>query len=208
MKTENNNNDILIIGGIAVVAVGVGLYMYNKKKTSGVPVESDSEDVPAPTPSTGGTPATPSTPAAKLNYDLVLKKGMYNYPEVGVLQKWLGVTADNKFGNDTEAKLFAKKGVKQMSLNQYTAKADINTKPLAIGNKVMANKNNVVVTLNKMLGDGKTYYNTGEKEDTYAFGDVIGTIVAITADKNSYIVKDQDLFQNLVWVLASNVSKV
>ncbi len=68
----------------------------------------------------GKEPQTnPSTPAAVvLDYNKLLRKGM-TAAEVKRLQQWLGITADGVFGNQTESALYNKKGVKEITLNEY-----------------------------------------------------------------------------------------
>lgn len=66
----------------------------------------------------GASPAANTAPA--LNLQLVLKKGLYNSAEVAELQKKLGqLDADGDFGDKTEARLLAVKGVKEIKLADY-----------------------------------------------------------------------------------------
>lgn len=61
-----------------------------------------------------------STTPAALNLDLILKKGMYNSPEVSELQRKLGgLTVDGDFGPKTEARLKEVKCVTQIKLKDY-----------------------------------------------------------------------------------------
>jgi len=76
------------------------------------------------TPAAPAGPAAPAAPAG-LNYDKLLKQGV-NGAETKKLQEWLGVTRDGIFGPQTEAALLAKKGVEQITLNQYQQAADVN----------------------------------------------------------------------------------
>lgn len=55
-------------------------------------------------------------PGVSLNIGLLLKKGLYNSPEVAELQRRLGILADGDFGQLTENALVAAKGVKQITL--------------------------------------------------------------------------------------------
>ena len=68
-----------------------------------------------------GTPIVP----VGLNGSKVLKKGVYDSPEVGKLQQLLNqaqptnkITVDNDFGSLTEAKLKSVTGLTQITLNQ------------------------------------------------------------------------------------------
>lgn len=58
-------------------------------------------------------------PAANLNRDLVLKKGVANSAEVEVLQGWLGIAQDGDFGQQTENALFAKRGKREITLKSF-----------------------------------------------------------------------------------------
>ena len=68
-------------------------------------------------------PVTNPTPPAQnsgLNINLLLKNGVYNSEEVKLLQTWMGgITADGDFGPQTEARLMAVKGVKEVTLSTY-----------------------------------------------------------------------------------------
>jgi murein L,D-transpeptidase YcbB/YkuD len=75
-------------------------------------------------PSTTGKTTAVPTPAP-VNYDKNLSKGLYNDASVALLQQWLGIKADGDFGPATEAALLAKKGVTQITLNQYQQLADV-----------------------------------------------------------------------------------
>lgn len=205
-KMKKNNNILYIALGLAAL---VGIYFYTKKD------EPKFEELPAnsgePTKPTNPTnPVKPTQPAVA-NVNLVLKVGSKGI-EVGELQKLLGFTGkdiDNDFGQKTENLLFSKKGVKQISLSQYKAKSDIPKNPLKIGDKAMANKKpNVQVFTNKTLANG-TFSNTGKVEDEYEYGEFIGTVKAVTADKLHYVVLDDDLLSpDLVWVKSSDVIKI
>lgn len=71
------------------------------------------------------TPTIPAgtTPPAGLDQNKVLMNGSRG-DEVKFLQGLLGVTADGIFGPQTEAALFARKGVKQTSLAQFSQLPD------------------------------------------------------------------------------------
>lgn len=195
-----NNNILYIALGLAAL---VGIYFYTKKD------EPKFEELPA-SPIEPTQPAIPVKPVqpAVANVNLVLKVGSRGI-EVTELQKLLGAKADGIFGPVTENLLFAKKGVKQISLSQFKSKADIPKNPLKIGDKAMANKKpNVPVYTNKTLANG-AFSNTGKVEDEYEYGEFIGTVKALTADKLHYVVLDNDLVSpDLVWVKSSDVIKI
>jgi len=70
-------------------------------------------------------PIAPGTPPpAGLDPNKVLMNGSRG-EEVKFLQGLLGVTADGIFGPQTEAALFARKGVRQTSLAQYGQLSDL-----------------------------------------------------------------------------------
>lgn len=194
------NNNIIY----AVLALGaiIGIYFYNKKD------EPKFEELPPETPALPAQPVKPTQPAqpAVANVNLVLKFGSKGI-EVQKLQTLLGAKADGIFGAITENLLFAKKGVKQISLSQYNSKPDVPKNPMKIGDKAMANKQEVKVYENQILAN-KDNYNTGKLEDTYKYGEFIGTVKAITNDKLHYVLQDNDTFSpDLVWVKASDVIK-
>lgn len=63
---------------------------------------------------------TPPAQNSGLNINLLLKNGVYNSEEVKLLQTWMGgITADGDFGPQTEARLMAVKGVKEVTLSTY-----------------------------------------------------------------------------------------
>jgi len=62
---------------------------------------------------------TTMIPVVSLNQNLLLKKGLYNSPEVQELQIRLKVTADGDFGQLTENALVKAKGVKQITLKTF-----------------------------------------------------------------------------------------
>ncbi len=198
----------VIVTCLAVAGVGfLVISSMNKKTNTAGTLPATSDPVPPKTPATSNTvPSTPkpSTPVT-INRDLLLKNGSKGN-EVKELQKLLGVTADGSFGPQTEAKLLAKKGVKQTTLNLYAKTNDVNPNPLKVGDWVMANKNKVNAYQNKMLANGD-YYKTKEIEEVYEFGAEIGKIIAITNDKLSYVVQQSGFFSTLVWVAAADVKK-
>lgn len=195
-------NDILLIGALAVVAVGAVIYLNKEKDEPQVIDDIDVQEpeiVPSP---------EPVNLVAPLNLNLLLKQGSKGR-EVQELQKLLGTTTDGNFGPITENLLNARKGVKQITLTQFKTRPDVPKNSLVKGDKVMANKKPVVkVFQNKTLANG-AYSNTGILEDEYEYGEAIGTIVAVTNDKLHYVVRDNDTFSpDLVWVKSSEVSKI
>lgn len=195
MKTEH-----IVLGG--VVAACAAVLLLKKKDDTGT-TENFTEDLPVTTPV-----ITTPTPIA-LNKSLVLKKGSKGN-EVRELQKLLKVTVDGDFGANTEGALFSKKGVKQISLNQYNSAPDVNTSALPLNTRVMANvKAGVKVNEVGTKADG-TMYDTGKVYDTIAYGEEIGTIISISTSKNYYVVALEKWFGITVnvWVKASEVAKI
>lgn len=62
---------------------------------------------------------TTMMPGVSLNLSLLLKKGLFDSPEVQELQTKLKITADGDFGQLTENALVKAKGVKQITLKDY-----------------------------------------------------------------------------------------
>lgn len=70
-------------------------------------------------------PLTTPQQEQQLDYNKLLKKGVYNSAEVKKLQELLGVENDGDFGPITEAALFNRKGVKEITLNQFATMPDV-----------------------------------------------------------------------------------
>jgi len=196
------NTEYLVIGGIAVAAIGIAL--LNKDKPIEVVDQDPTETQPAVIPQ---TPAT-----VTLNQTLVLKKGSKGN-EVRRLQALLGVTVDGDFGTITETALKAKKGVTQITLAAYATTATVNAAALKIGDKVMANLSagtKVMSTIKLANGD---IASTGKYATTFDYGSEIGKIVAVSAPtKSNYVVEYSGWFTAYVttyyWVNATDVKKI
>lgn len=196
MKTE-----YLIIGGLGVAAV---VYATMGKKN----IDTVSIDPTTPSPTlpvkTGNT-----TQAPTLKTSITLKKGAVGN-EVRRLQTLLGVAVDGDFGTITEAALYAKKGVKQITLAAFASTLNTNTAALALGNRVMsrgAAKVTVAATNAK-----KEFYDSGVSGGTFGYGVEVGKIVSMTASKNVYVVLANNantFFHDVyLWVNAADVSKI
>lgn len=193
---------ILIIG--SVVAASAAILLLKKRSEDSFP-EVVNEALPNPSIPVISTPK----PAITLNKTLVLKKGSKGN-EVRELQKLLGVTADGDFGANTEAALVAKKGVKEISLNQYSTALNVNTNALPKGTRVMANVKAGVKVNEAATKDNGVYYDSGKVWTTVAYGKEIGTIISISTTKNYYVVRMTTWNNSTmdVWVKASEVVKM
>ncbi|MGQ2982129.1 peptidoglycan-binding domain-containing protein [Flavobacterium sp.] len=199
-----NDKTPMIVGGIALAAVAA--FVLTKKKDS-QPTFDPGQVAPEPTPVVN-VPVTQPV-AISLNKNLLLKNGSKG-SEVKELQKLLGISADGVFGAQTEAALYAKKGVKQITLNEYANVAGVNQNPLKVGDRVMANKNGVKTTIANLAAN-QTYFDTGATYKAYGYGTEIGKIVAIsTPTKSRYVVEVQvnTALKTKVWVNAADVIKL
>lgn len=104
---------------IAIVVVVVVLAIVFRNNIMAMFSKSPSAPT-APAPTGGGQNTQPT----QLDYNKNLYKGLNNSNEVKLLQQWLGITADGDFGPVTENALLNRKGVKQITLNQYQQLAD------------------------------------------------------------------------------------
>lgn len=157
-----------VITGVAVASVltlGTIVVIKRIKKNREL---ANNEVIELPETTASNTSAPKPKPVV-LNKNLVLKKGSKG-SEVKSLQKMLGISADGIFGSQTEAKLMAVKGVKQISLNAYpTAK-----KVIAIGTKVMAKTDDVKLYRTEKLANG-AIQNIGLSNLSFKYGSNIGT---------------------------------
>lgn len=187
--------DIQTIIGLFGIAT-IGYIVFNKNTPE---VQEEIEPTPIPTP----TPVQP----IPLNKNLVLAIGSRN-AEVELLQQLLNIPSDGIFGPLTQKALMAIKGVKSITLNQFATKANVNNKPLKIGDKVMAYRKPSTPTFySKLLADG-TYHMTPDVFDDYDFGDAIGTIKMMTPDKLHYVVRSYSFNSAMIFVRATDVKKI
>ena len=170
----------LVVGGIALAAVAAVLLL--KKKGSQAPAFNYQE--PTPSPVTPTQPA-PTKPVITLNKNLVLKNGSKGN-EVKELQKLLGgIKIDGDFGQETEAALVAKKGVKQITLAQFATTATVNQSALKIGDTVMAAKYPTKTTKADKAANG-SYFDTKQAGENFQYGEAIGKIVGVSVPTKSH----------------------
>ncbi len=157
-----------IITGVAVASVLTlgGVLVYKKiKKNKEL---GQNEVIELPVENTGSGISTPKPKTTVINRDLTLKKGSKGQ-EVKALQILMKISADGIFGNQTEAKLLALKGVKQITLNAYP-----NTKkPISIGTKVMAKVDGVKLYRTEKIANGSVQ-NVGLSNLSFKYGSQIG----------------------------------
>ena len=165
---------------------------------------------PTPTPTAPKTNTGSGTTTVTLNKTLMLKKGSTGN-EVKELQRLLGFTGsglDGIFGTNTENKLFALKLVKQCTLREFESLTTVNQNPLAIGNRIMANKKpEVKIYRAQPLANG-SYDLNSEALDSVDFGDEIGTIKMISTYKTRYLIAKPGQTTIYGWVEASQVKKI
>lgn len=205
-------------GKLALIAAGtvIGVYLIIQSKEANQEQQTDTNvDVHDTQPVVVPNNPNPTPVVVKpINKNLVLKKGIIAAAEVKELQKLLGLTGSNVDGiffTQTENLLKARKGVTAISLNQFASKSDVPKVLLTIGNRVMANVRAGVKTYENEVKANGEYYTNMVLDDTIDYGDEIGTIVRINADKTWYVVKyslGTSWNQSLVWVRASEVVKI
>lgn len=192
-----------IYWGLAIISViGLGYLIYTKYKGKGVQAPEE----------IGQSPDT--LPVLVINEDLVLKKGSKGN-EVRQLQQLMQISSDGIFGSQTEAKLFALKGVKEITLKKFKSSIVINQSALPIGTKIMANREPLTSFYNATKKADNTYYSKNEAvEKTILYGQEMGTIKQLSAGKNWYLVEYIEkgfLFDDkpkMYFVKASDVKKV
>lgn len=160
-----------IITGVAVASVLTlgGVLVYKKIKKNKELGQNEVVELPVENTGSGSVSLPkPKNTASVINRDLTLKKGSKGQ-EVKVLQTLMKISADGIFGSQTEAKLLALKGVKQITLNAYpNAK-----KPIAIGTKVMAKVDGVKLYRTEKLANG-AIQNVGLSNLSFKYGSQIG----------------------------------
>lgn len=158
-----------VITGVSVASVltlGIILIVKKVKKNREL-AQNDVIELPIENTNSGGS--APKAIATPINKNLVLKKGSKG-KEVKTLQTLMKISADGIFGSQTEAKLMALKGVKQISLNAYPT----TKKPIAIGTKVMAKVDGVKLYRTEKLANG-SIQNIGLSNLSFKYGSLIGT---------------------------------
>lgn len=186
-----------IITGVAVASVLTlgGVLVYKKiKKNKEL---GQNEVIELPVENTGSGVSTPKPKTSVINRDLTLKKGSKGQ-EVKVLQTLMKISADGIFGSQTEAKLLALKGVKQITLNAYP-----NTKkPIAVGTKVMAKIDGVKLYRTEKLANG-AIQNVGLSNLSFKYGSQIGVFagkryegsgqILVKLGANTYAVNEAEI---------------
>ncbi|WP_374173890.1 peptidoglycan-binding protein [Flavobacterium tructae] len=196
MKVKNEDKVLIGVGLVAVGGIG---YLYWKKKQ-----QEKNDDllnaVPEFTPDLPKSEAVsiPNT-GAVLNKNKMLGRGSKGI-EVRELQRLLGVGIDGDFGTNTLSALQSRKGVSKISINAYlktVSKSAVKEKPTAlviprVGQKVMANQNNVSVFNAKKTASG-SYFNSGAKPfigGSFDYGEHIGVFVGSKVGEQYLINRD------------------
>ena len=177
---KKKGNQSLFYIGVAL-AIGGAAYAITGKKKQESPIDETD-------PTQNNNPA-PSVPKP-LDFNLVLKQGSKGQ-EVAKLQSLMGISSDGVFGPQTEAKLYALKRVRSVSLNGFSkiaTAAPLTKVVFPAGTKVMVkNRDGAKVYLAERKADG-TYFSTGKVSKTFAFGEHLGTIKAVSADGQAHSV--------------------
>lgn len=193
----------------AVALLSFGLFSFTTKPKESIPVDPNQDSDPDPTPvDTVPVQTVVQTPVATvvLNADLLLKRGMQGY-EVKELQRLLNVTADGIFGPMTENALYNRKGVRQITLNQFNKFANVVPTSLKVGDTVRSNMQPFAIAYKNIYKNGM-YYNTGVQVMTFGYLVTIGKIVAMTADKTKCVVQINSITDPQVWIKTNQLAKV
>lgn len=171
----------MLIGGAAIAAGALVLLNSGSKKDK-IGAENFT---PVPTP-VGSSPAASPSPSVSLDGNKILKQGVTGQ-EVSKLQQLLGgLATDGIFGPLTEAALVKRKGVKQITLNQFASTADVNQNPAPVGAKLMALQSGATLYEGIAKADG-TYY-AGEAVKTLTNGQHVGILKSYNGNKTWYSV--------------------
>lgn len=185
-----NNKPIYALLGLAVIGVGTVMLFQNKKSfqepQQGQVDENSTEEVPQQ--------------SNLLDGNKLLKVGV-NGLETKELQRLLGITQDGYFGNQTVTTLYNKKGVTQITLNQWITTANT-TNP----NIIYKFKVGDVLTVNASTGMSfpvyakvpltNTFTDTGEVA-FFQNSQVLGKVVALRKSSSSkplYLIQNTGLF--------------
>mgnify|MGYP006198361269 CR=1 FL=1 len=192
------NKKVLIPVGIGV-GVGLLALALSSKKSSPVVVD---------TAATGADQT--ALPAPTLDLSKILAKGSTGL-EVKELQRLMSITADGVFGSQTEARLFALKGVKSTSLSRYKTLPNINQNIYPVGTKVMSNIDfNTDTKLYQALqkADG-TYVATDFIGTTVSYGEEIGTVIGVNGTGSWYLIyRDSFWTGGHYFVKAAEIKKI
>jgi len=184
----------------------LGLSSFGKKpkETANTPQE-DTGGIKPPSNIAPPNIAPPTKPRAK--GDLILKNGSRGI-EVVELQKLLGITADGIFGPVTERTLFAKKGVLQISLNQYATTTNQNSTMLKAGDRVKAINIRGVDLFKAFSRPNNVFYTNFVKEGFASYNEPIGIIKSVGESQTAYSVRTfASMEQKVVFVKIADVIK-
>lgn len=189
--SKNNNKNTAIYVVVALLLGGGVIYSKSKKKTDSSNSNSNSNGTNgnnSVSDINGSVAVSPKPIAIYVTKILKIGSKGIEVQKLQALMKFSAKDIDGFFGSQTEAMLFRLKGVKEISLDQYTKLPTINRNVLPNGTKVMvSNKNgaNIYGAIPKASG---IYYSSGQIEKTIPFGQAVGTIRSQSADGNSYTV--------------------
>jgi hypothetical protein len=199
MKVSNDDKVLIGAGSLGVILL---LFLYWKKKqgqkTDDLPAYT-TEVEPVPTSQPKNTPVLGAT----LDRNKLLKVGSKGL-EVRELQRLLGIKIDGDFGSkETLPALQKAKGVSEISLNAFALKKKVMPKPLVKslpklypkkGQKLMASKDNIVITNSKKLANG-SYTNTGKRVlGNFNYGDHLGTFESVNTSGFYLINRDGEFY--------------
>lgn len=200
------NKKILIISA-AITLIGVGLILFKKKKTQSNAVSYDEpEQVPVL-----------NQQSNLLDGNKVLKFGV-NGIETKELQRILGFKLsdqDGKFGNQTETALINKKGVKQITLNQWITTPNTNNPNIdykfKVGDTLKVNtvSNLISFPIYKKIQFTNTYTPANDKL-TFQNNQQIGKVVELRkslSNKPLYLIENTIFSTNEYYLASENYLK-
>ena len=209
--TKKQKNNYMLYGGIGLVAIaGIAALSSTSStpKKLGTETFSDTSNTPSSTPASTTPSYTPPAPAnVALNRNLILRRGSIG-AEVKELQKLLKIYSDGKFGPQTEATLFSKKGVKEITLNNFTKLVTINNNAPAIGSKLMSNnQKGTAIYKNAVKADKSNYAVLPYKEETTVdYGKHVGILKGLNGTKTWFLVLWEGTWGSYYgWVKSSDV---
>ncbi|SDZ90566.1 hypothetical protein SAMN05443667_101240 [Flavobacterium gillisiae] len=200
MKPTKPQNTSLYVG--LALLVGVGAYATTRNKEPEVV-----NDLP-PGPGTNNTSSVP--PKTAINFDKTLSVGSRGL-EVEKLQTLMGITADGVFGPQTEAKLFSLKGVKQISVNQFSKTPNVvRITMIPVGSRVMSNTTVGAKIFGAFKKIDGSLYSSGVLRKTVRYGQNVGIIKSVLTANGFYVVyytNDGDPITKIGFVRASEIEK-